>query len=75
MMLKSSVYTFIKRARNAVDACVKAGKADEKLVDAAKAAVKEAMCRIDRMVPKGIFKASKANRLKSNLNASLKKAS
>ncbi len=62
--LRSTVSTFIKRARKAINLGVKAD---------AEPAVKSAMSQIDKMVPKGIFRKNKAARLKSHLNASLKK--
>jgi small subunit ribosomal protein S20 len=62
--LRSTASTFIKRARKAISLGVKAD---------AESAVKSAMSQIDKMVPKGIFRKNKAARLKSHLNASLKK--
>jgi small subunit ribosomal protein S20 len=62
--LRSAASTFIKRARKAISLGVKAD---------AESAVKSAMSQIDKMVPKGIFRKNKAARLKSHLNASLKK--
>ena len=62
--LRSTVSTYIKRARRALNAGVKAD---------ATTAVRSAMSQIDKMVPKGIFRKSKAARLKSRLNAGLKK--
>lgn len=62
--LRSRVYTYIKKARKALSL----GQQDE-----AKIAVKEASSQVDRMVPKGIFHKNKAARLKSRLNAQLKK--
>lgn len=61
---RSRAYTFLKKARKALFS----GATEE-----AKVAVKEAFSQIDRMVPKGIFHKNKAARLKSRLNASLKK--
>ncbi len=63
-MLRSRANTFIKNARKAIEA----GKQDE-----AKTAVIIALKEIDKMVPKGIFHKNKAARIKSRLNASLKK--
>jgi small subunit ribosomal protein S20 len=62
--LRSRVYTQLKKARNAI----LGGKAD-----VAKTEVTAAFSEIDSMVPKGIFHKNKAARLKSRLNASLKK--
>jgi len=62
--LRSRAYTYLKRARKAISS----GAQEE-----AKTAVREAFSQIDRMVPKGIFHKNKAARLKSRLNASLKK--
>jgi small subunit ribosomal protein S20 len=62
--LRSRAYTYLKKARKAIVS----GANTE-----AQAAVKEAFSQIDRMVPKGIFHKNKAGRLKSRLNASLKK--
>ncbi len=62
--LRSRAYTFLKKARNAIASGAQ---------DAAKTAVKEAFSQIDKMVPKGIFHKNKAARIKSRLNASLKK--
>ena len=62
--LRSSTYTAIKKARKAIVAGAKPEAAE---------AVKKAMSQIDKMVPKGIFNKNKAARLKSRLNASLKK--
>jgi small subunit ribosomal protein S20 len=62
--LRSRVYTFLKKARKAI---ASGSKSDAEL------AVRQAMSQIDRMVPKGIFRKNKAGRLKSRLNASLKK--
>lgn len=62
--LRSRVSTFLKKARKAI-----VGDS----VEVAQTAVKTAMSQIDRMVPKGIFHKNKAARLKSRLNACLKK--
>jgi small subunit ribosomal protein S20 len=62
--LRSRVYTYLKKARKAIAG---GSKSD------AEGAVKAAFSQIDRMVPKGIFHKNKAGRLKSRLNASLKK--
>lgn len=62
--LRSRAYTFLKKARKAIAA----GSQDD-----AKSAVKEAFSQIDKMVPKGIFHKNKAARIKSRLNAGLKK--
>ena len=62
--LRSRAYTYLKKARNAI----LSGENTE-----AQVAVKEAFSQIDKMVPKGIFHKNKAGRLKSRLNASLKK--
>jgi len=62
--LRSRAYTYIKKARTAI--------ATSENTEA-QAAVKAAFSQIDRMVPKGIFHKNKAGRLKSRLNASLKK--
>jgi small subunit ribosomal protein S20 len=62
--LRSRAYTYLKKARKAIFAGVQ---------EEAKSAVKEAFSHIDKMVPKGIFPKNKASRLKSRLNASLKK--
>jgi small subunit ribosomal protein S20 len=63
-MLRNRAYTYIKRARTALQKGVK---------EEAKLAVGVAMQAIDRMVPKGIFHRNRAGRLKSRLNARLKK--
>ena len=63
-MLRSRANTFIKNARKAIEV----GKHDE-----AKKAVVVALKEIDKMVPKGIFHKNKASRVKSRLNAGLKK--
>ncbi len=62
--LRSRVYTYLKKARKAIAAGAKGE---------AQTAVKNAFSQIDKMVPKGIFHKNKAGRLKSRLNASLKK--
>ncbi|HVV69839.1 MAG TPA: 30S ribosomal protein S20 [Gammaproteobacteria bacterium] len=62
--LRSRVYTYLKKARKAIASGVKSE---------AETAVKSAFSQIDKMVPKGIFHKNKAGRLKSRLNASLKK--
>jgi len=62
--LRSRVYTYLKKARKAITLGAK---------DDATSAVKDAFSQIDKMVPKGIFHKNKAARLKSRLNASLKK--
>lgn len=62
--LRSRAYTYLKKARKAI---ISGENTD------AQAAVKEAFSQIDKMVPKGIFHKNKAARLKSRLNASLKK--
>ena len=62
--LRSSCYTFVKKARSFVHA----GAKSEAL-----AAVRLAMSAIDRMSAKGIFHKNKAARLKSRLNSALKK--
>lgn len=62
--LRSRAYTSLKKARKAIES----GENAE-----AQTAVKEAFSQIDRMVPKGIFHKNKAGRLKSRLNAALKK--
>ena len=62
--LRSRVFTQIKKARNAIFAGEK---------ELAQTQVKAAFSEIDRMVPKGIFHKNRAGRLKSRLNASLKK--
>lgn len=62
--LRSRVYTQIKKARNAIAAGQK---------DTAKAETIAAFSEIDKMVPKRILQKNKAARLKSRLNASLKK--
>ncbi len=67
--LRSRTVTFLKKARAAIESC----KGDNKLLEEAKTAVKTAMRHIDKMVPKGIFHKNKAARLKSRLNAKLKK--
>lgn len=67
--LRSRTVTFLKKARNAIES----SQADNSLLENAKTAVKSAMSHIDRMVPKGIFHKNKAARLKSRLNAKLKK--
>lgn len=67
--LRSRTVTFLKKARNAIES----SKQNSTLIDAAKSAVKSAMSHIDKMVPKGIFHKNKAARLKSRLNAKLKK--
>ena len=67
--LRSRTVTFLKKARQAIDL----SQSDKNLLDTAKSAVTTAMSHIDRMVPKGIFHKNKAARLKSRLNAKLKK--
>ncbi len=62
--LRSRAYTAIKKVRKAISAGVQAE---------AEAAIKGAFSQIDRMIPKGIFSKNKAARLKSRLNAGLKK--
>jgi|JI102314A1RNA_FD_contig_101_888178_length_1147_multi_28_in_0_out_0_2 small subunit ribosomal protein S20 len=62
--LRSRAYTYLKKARKAI------GTGDN---SQAETAVKEAFSHIDRMIPKGIFHKNKAARLKSRLNAALKK--
>lgn len=62
--LRSRAYTAIKKARKAIAAGV---------VAEAQSAVTGALSQIDRMVPKTIFHKNKAARLKSRLNAKLKK--
>lgn len=62
--IKSRAYTFIKRARNLIANGAK---------DEASTAVKNAMQEIDQMAAKGMFHKNKAARLKSRLNAGLKK--
>ena len=62
--LRSRAYTAIKKARKALFSGV---------VSDAQTAVKGAFSQIDKMVPKGIFRKNKAARLKSRLNASLKR--
>lgn len=62
--LRSRVYTYLKKARKALSAGSKAE---------AQESVKAAFSQIDKMVPKGIFHKNKAARLKSRLNARLKK--
>ncbi len=62
--LRSRVYTYLKKARKAIAGGTQGD---------AEVAVKAAFSQIDRMVPKGIFHKNKAGRLKSRLNASLKK--
>lgn len=62
--LRSRVYTQLKKARNAIFAGEK---------ELAQTEVKAAFAEIDSMVPKGVFHKNKAARLKSHLNASLKK--
>lgn len=64
MSLRSRVYTQLKKARKAIQSGVK---------DEAQAAVKATFSVVDRMIPKGIFHKNKAARLKSRLNARLKK--
>jgi small subunit ribosomal protein S20 len=64
MSLRSRAFTQIKKARNAIFAGEK---------DKAQTEVKAAFSEIDRMVPKGVFHKNRAARLKSRLNASLKK--
>ena len=66
VMLRSRAYTFIKKARKFLETGAKTD---------AEQAVKLAMREIDMMVPKGIFHKNKAARLKSGLNAQLKKVS
>ncbi len=61
--LRSRAYTFIKKARKALTGAS---------LEEAKIAVHEAFSAIDRMVPKGIFKRNKADRLKSRLHQQLK---
>lgn len=70
--LRSRAVTYLKKARNAILACQKT-KTPE-LAKAATDAVRQAMSQIDKMVPKHIFHKNKAARLKSRLNAFLKKA-
>jgi len=67
--LRSRTVTFLKKARNAIES----SQTDNNLLETAKSAVKTAMSHIDKMVPKGIFHRNKAARLKSRLNAKLKK--
>lgn len=62
--LRSRAYTAIKKARKAISG----GEVSE-----AQTQVKAAFSQIDRMVPKGIFHINKAARLKSRLNAVLKR--
>jgi small subunit ribosomal protein S20 len=62
--LRSRAYTCLKKARKAISSSAN---------DEAQTAVKEAFSQIDKMVPKGIFPKNKAARLKSRLNAQLKK--
>ena len=62
--IKSRAYTFIKKARKLIEAGAK---------DEAGVAVKAAMHEIDQITAKGLFHKNKAARLKSRLNASLKK--
>ncbi len=62
--LRSRAYTYLKKAR----ASILSGSKTE-----AQEAVKAAFSQIDKMVPKGIFHKNKAARLKSRLNARLKK--
>ncbi len=62
--LRSRVYTYLKKARKAIESGAK---------NEAEVAVKAAISEIDSMVPKGIFHKNKAARLKSHLNAGLKK--
>lgn len=69
LSLRSRTLTFLKKARNSIEL----SQTDSNLLETAKTAVKVAMSHIDRMVPKGIFQKNKAARLKSRLNAKLKK--
>lgn len=62
--LRSGALTYLKKARKAIASGV---------VTDAQVAVKEAFSKIDKMVPKGVFHKNKAARLKSRLNAALKK--
>jgi small subunit ribosomal protein S20 len=67
--LRSKTVTFLKKARQSIESSQK----DSNLLETAKETVKLAISHIDRMVPKGIFHKNKAARLKSRLNAKLKK--
>lgn len=62
--LRSRAYTSLKKARKAITGSDNT---------AAQTATKEAFSQIDKMVPKGVFPKNKAARLKSRLNAALKK--
>ena len=61
--------TFIKKAKQAIADCEK----DKSLLEGAVQACRTAMRQIDKMVPKKIYHRNKAARLKSRLNARLKK--
>ena len=62
--IRNRAMTAVKQARKILEA----GNSAE-----AREAVTKACSQIDRMIPKGIFHKNKAARLKSRLNASLKK--
>ena len=70
--LRSKTVTLIKKAKKAIESCETQKK--EELLKAATETVRAAMRQIDKMVPKKLYHKNKAARLKSRLNARLKKA-